>query len=155
MSDDRVAREKMVCGQLCVGDRVVDEAEKVSSPALSRAFSVYIGVVGEVRVGWGRRQLALPQSSDKVCVSMGVLYGGPPYSVCFVWCSNLPIWLWSINQRNIYKKNWITSVTTHKNLFFFRQYEIIVVKGNVSAGFILYTSNNIRAFSSCILNLYK
>ena len=36
---DRVARETMICGQLCVGDIVVDESEKTSSAVVARAFS--------------------------------------------------------------------------------------------------------------------
>ena len=35
--DNRVVREKMVFGQLCVGDGVVDKAEITSSPADARA----------------------------------------------------------------------------------------------------------------------
>ena len=48
--DDRLAREKIVCGSLCVGDRLVDEVEK-TSPAVARAVSAHSGVFGEVREG--------------------------------------------------------------------------------------------------------
>ena len=49
-----IAREKIVFGQLCVGDRVVDEAEKAPSIAVVRVVLACSGVVGEVRVGLGR-----------------------------------------------------------------------------------------------------
>ena len=33
--DDNVVKENVVCEQLCLGGRVVDEAEKTSTPAIA------------------------------------------------------------------------------------------------------------------------
>ena len=55
----------MVCGKLCVGDAVLDWAEKNSSTAVARAISASSGVVSEARVGRGRGQLTFPQAGRR------------------------------------------------------------------------------------------